>query len=536
MQLQGGDRDGAGRDHRARRQRRPPTRRRKKQSYQGKVQVQGDLGAADGAPVTIKVVVQERARRAHGADRRGQAERRRRGRGAGHRPRARRARSRRSRSRPGSSEGSYIEIKKGSERATRSSSSRSTRARAVDRRRRRREPRRCSSSTSVSRVYGEEVQGLRAARGVAADPRGRPHGDHRPVGFGEVDDARAARRARPARPRARSAIAGQDVTARSTTPPGRGCAATRIGFVFQQFHLIPHLTAFGNVDTALLYRGLTAAERRERAMAALEQVGLGRRADHRPVQMSGGEQQRVAIARAIVTEPLMVLADEPTGALDTTNAARWSWRSSPGLESPERAVVLVTHDLGVAATANRVVSMRDGEIVGDASQAPSAVRGDRNEPLAGALRRRRQRHQRRARSARCSSCSGPVVGVAAMVGRGRAHRVGQGRPQGEARRARHQPDHGARRAASFGQQNPTLPDDAVHRVQAVPTRASGRRRSARSTACWPCRTPGSEDYYQAFPVPVLAADDTLPERARGADAERPVAATRRPSQPSRARS
>lgn len=142
-----------------------------------------------------------------------------------------------------------------------------------------------------------------------------------------------------------------------------------IGFVFQQFHLIPHLDALDNVSTALLFRGLSAKERRERALAALESVGLGPRADHRPVQLSGGEQQRVAIARAIVTEPLLVLADEPTGALDSRNA-EMVMEIFAGLSTPERAVVLVTHDLGVAATANRVVSMRDGEIVSDLVQEP----------------------------------------------------------------------------------------------------------------------------------------------------------------------
>lgn len=142
-----------------------------------------------------------------------------------------------------------------------------------------------------------------------------------------------------------------------------------IGFVFQQFHLIPHLSALGNVETALLYRGLTKAQRRERGMAALEEVGLGARADHRPVQMSGGEQQRVAIARAIVTEPLLVLADEPTGALDTRNA-EMVMEIFAGLETAERAVVLVTHDPRIAATTNRVVSMRDGEIVADDHQVP----------------------------------------------------------------------------------------------------------------------------------------------------------------------
>ena len=137
-----------------------------------------------------------------------------------------------------------------------------------------------------------------------------------------------------------------------------------IGFVFQQFHLIPHLTALGNVETALLYRDIRPSARRERAMQALERVGLGPRAHHRPVQMSGGEQQRVAIARAIVTDPLMVLADEPTGALDSTNAAN-VMEIFQDLQSPERAVVIVTHDPGVAATAHRKISMRDGQIVGD---------------------------------------------------------------------------------------------------------------------------------------------------------------------------
>jgi putative ABC transport system ATP-binding protein len=144
-----------------------------------------------------------------------------------------------------------------------------------------------------------------------------------------------------------------------------------IGFVFQQFHLIPHLTALGNVETALLYRGLKAKERTERARAALELVGLGARTDHRPVQMSGGEQQRVAIARAIVTQPLIVLADEPTGALDSKNSAN-VMDIFKALQSPERAVVLVTHDPGVADSAARKVSMRDGEIVADEVLVPSS--------------------------------------------------------------------------------------------------------------------------------------------------------------------
>ena len=164
-------------------------------------------------------------------------------------------------------------------------------------------------------------------------------------------------------------VAGQDVTALDDAHRSE-LRGNSIGFVFQQFHLIPHLTALGNVETALLYRDIRPAERRERAYAALEELGLGRRSDHRPVQMSGGEQQRVAIARAIVTEPIMVLADEPTGALDSRNA-QMVMEIFAGLESPERAVVLVTHDLGIAATANRVVSMRDGKIISDAQQTPA---------------------------------------------------------------------------------------------------------------------------------------------------------------------
>jgi putative ABC transport system ATP-binding protein len=143
-----------------------------------------------------------------------------------------------------------------------------------------------------------------------------------------------------------------------------------IGFVFQQFHLIPHLSALGNVETALLYRDIKPAERKARAHAALARVGLGARTGHRPVQMSGGEQQRVAIARAIVTEPLMVLADEPTGALDTKNAAM-VLEIFESLQSPERAVVMVTHDLGVADRCHRKVSMRDGCIVADERKVPA---------------------------------------------------------------------------------------------------------------------------------------------------------------------
>ncbi|MCU1484435.1 MAG: ABC-type antimicrobial peptide transport system, ATPase component [Actinomycetia bacterium] len=166
-------------------------------------------------------------------------------------------------------------------------------------------------------------------------------------------------------------VAGQDVAVLDDAARS-ALRGDSIGFVFQQFHLIPHLTALGNVETALLYRDIKSAERKDRARAALERVGLGGRTGHRPVQLSGGEQQRVAIARAIVTEPLMVLADEPTGALDTANAAN-VLEIFESLQSPERAVVMVTHDLEVAERANRKVSMRDGGIVSDDRKVPTHV-------------------------------------------------------------------------------------------------------------------------------------------------------------------
>jgi putative ABC transport system ATP-binding protein len=138
----------------------------------------------------------------------------------------------------------------------------------------------------------------------------------------------------------------------------------RIGFVFQQFHLIPHLDAASNVETALLYRGVRPKERRQRSLEALDQVGLAHRHDHRPVQLSGGEQQRVALARALVTRPSIVLGDEPTGALDSKNAEH-VMEIFASLQSPERAIVLVTHDPSVGEAAHRRVRMRDGAIVAD---------------------------------------------------------------------------------------------------------------------------------------------------------------------------
>ena len=138
-----------------------------------------------------------------------------------------------------------------------------------------------------------------------------------------------------------------------------------LGFIFQQFNLIPTLTARDNVEAALAPTGIATAERRRRAEELLQRVGLGRRTDHVPSQLSGGEQQRVAIARALSNEPRVLLADEPTGNLDTATGSEviglleTLWREH-GL-----TVILVTHDGGIAARSGRVLRMRDGRLAGD---------------------------------------------------------------------------------------------------------------------------------------------------------------------------
>jgi putative ABC transport system ATP-binding protein len=136
-----------------------------------------------------------------------------------------------------------------------------------------------------------------------------------------------------------------------------------LGFVFQQFHLLPQLSALDNVILPMVYAGVPAAERRLRAQAALERVGLGQRLNNKPNQLSGGQQQRVAIARAIINQPALLLADEPTGALDSQTTAE-VLDIFDDLHRGGMTVVMVTHEDDVAARAEKIVHFRDGRILG----------------------------------------------------------------------------------------------------------------------------------------------------------------------------
>jgi len=141
----------------------------------------------------------------------------------------------------------------------------------------------------------------------------------------------------------------------------------RIGFVFQQFNLLPTMSAWRNVELPLCYAGVPAAQRKRRAMNALDQVGLADRAEHRPGEMSGGQQQRVAVARALVTDPTLILADEPTGNLDSISS-RDMLALFGDLNREGRTMVLITHDTDVASAARRIIEIHDGKVTHDESR------------------------------------------------------------------------------------------------------------------------------------------------------------------------
>lgn len=159
---------------------------------------------------------------------------------------------------------------------------------------------------------------------------------------------------------------GQDVSALSDDELS-DIRNREIGFIFQGFNLIPNLTALENVELPLIYRGVSKSVREELSVEALKKVGLERRMDYKPSEMSGGQQQRVAIARAIAQAPPVILADEPTGNLDS-NSTKEIMDILKGLHKEGRTVILITHDNEIAAQAKRVIKIRDGKIESDSGQ------------------------------------------------------------------------------------------------------------------------------------------------------------------------
>jgi putative ABC transport system ATP-binding protein len=166
-------------------------------------------------------------------------------------------------------------------------------------------------------------------------------------------------------------LAGEDV-AKMSADELAAVRNRRIGFVFQQFNLLPRTTALENVELPLMYANVPAQERHARALGKLQLVGLDERADHQPSQLSGGQQQRVAIARALVNDPALILADEPTGALDSRTSVE-IMALLQALNRDGMTIVLVTHEHDIADFAARLVHFRDGRVVADERRAPRSA-------------------------------------------------------------------------------------------------------------------------------------------------------------------
>ncbi|MFH8618199.1 ABC transporter ATP-binding protein [Streptomyces sp. NPDC017979] len=228
------------------------------------------------------------------------------------------------------------------------------------------------SLTDVTKVY---PGGVAALGGVSLDvAAGELVGIVGPSGSGKSTMLHVLGTLdRPTRGEVR--IDGYDVAALSDAGLS-ALRASRIGFVFQQFHLAAGTTALDNVADGLLYCGLRRGERRRRAAAALERVGLGHRMDHEPNELSGGEKQRVAIARAVAGDPPLLLADEPTGALDSASGDG-VMRLLRGLQAGGTTVLVITHDREIAASLPRQVRMRDGRVVADVRAGAGATEAGR---------------------------------------------------------------------------------------------------------------------------------------------------------------